>query len=296
MTLAVDMPLNSSPVTTNRRALEAKRQAARDKLSIDVGFYGGLVPGNEGEIEEMVHAGVLGIKAFLCPSGIDEFPAATERELRAIMPLLAERGLPLLVHAELVSPTPPMSDPRCYADYLVTRPPHFERDAIGWLIDLCRETACRIHVVHLADGGSLDMLKGARGEGLPITVETCPHYLYFASETIPDAACEYKCAAHSQRGEPRPVVEWIGRRHDRLHRLRPLALPAEREAARRRALRSGVGWHQLGPADAPHCLDRGSPPRVYVVERGRLVVPSPRSAHWEARGYPGGRRSQLRCI
>ncbi|NOZ39723.1 MAG: allantoinase AllB [Planctomycetes bacterium] len=194
MTMVVDMPLNSSPVTTTVVALEAKRAASTGKLCVDVGFHAGLVPGNESEIVAMLDAGVLGVKAFLCPSGIEDFPAATERELRAVMPLLAERGVPLLVHAELESPTPAMRDPRRYADYLATRPANFERDAIALMIDLCRETGCPTHIVHLADAGCLPMLREARQAELPLTVETCPHYLTFAAEEIPDGATQYKCA------------------------------------------------------------------------------------------------------
>lgn len=194
VTFAVDMPLNSSPVTTSVEALEQKRRAAEGKLASDVGFYGGVVPGGEPHFEALLDAGVLGMKAFLCHSGIDEFPAATEKELRAVMPLLAERGLPLLAHAELTSPTPTMTNPRRYTDYLATRPPRFEREAIELLIGLCRETGCRTHIVHLADAGSLPLLRKARREGLPISVETCPHYLYFSSETIGEGACEFKCA------------------------------------------------------------------------------------------------------
>lgn len=194
VTTLVDMPLNSDPVTIDAASLAAKRRAAEGKLSVDVGFHGGLVPGNEGRIAELLDAGVLGIKAFLCHSGIDDFPAATEKELRAVMPLLAERGVPLLAHAELVHDLPAMDDPRRYADYLATRPPEFERDAIALLIDLCRETGCRTHIVHLADAGSLPRLRDARSGGLPITVETGPHYLTFVAEEIPDGATQYKCA------------------------------------------------------------------------------------------------------
>ncbi|MEO0532164.1 MAG: allantoinase AllB [Planctomycetota bacterium] len=199
VTTLVDMPLNSSPVTTTVDALAIKRKAAEGKLAVDVGFHAGLIPGNEGEIERLLDAGVLGVKAFLCHSGIDEFPNATEKELRAVMPLLAERGVPLLVHAELVhaelvDDVPPMTDPRSHADYAASRPPSFERDAIGLMIDLCRETGCRTHIVHLADAGSVPTLATARAEGLPLTVETCPHYLTFASQDIPDGATEYKCA------------------------------------------------------------------------------------------------------
>lgn len=194
VTTLVDMPLNSSPVTTTVEALQAKRAATAGKLSVDVGFYAGLVPGNEDQIEPLLDAGVRGVKAFLCHSGIDDFPAATDKELRAVMPLLAERGVPLLVHAELVHPTPPMASPTRYANYLASRPPSFERDAIALLIELCRETGCRTHVVHLADAGSLPTLDAARGEGLPLTVETGPHYLTFAAEEVPDGSTVYKCA------------------------------------------------------------------------------------------------------
>jgi len=192
-TIVVDMPLNSSPVTTSVAALVAKRAAAEGKLACDVGFYGGLVPGSESEIAALIDEGVLGIKAFLCHSGIDDFPAATELELRAAMPLLAERGLPLLAHAELVLPQPPPADPRSYPQFLASRPPEFERNAIRLLIDLCRETRCHTHIVHLSDADSLPVLAAARETGLPLTVETCPHYLLFDAESISDGATEFKC-------------------------------------------------------------------------------------------------------
>lgn len=194
ITTLVDMPLNSSPVTTTVEALSAKRKASERQLRVDVEFHGGLVPGNENQVSGLLDAGVRGMKAFLCHSGIDDFPASTEKELRAAMPLLAERGVPLLVHAEIESNVPPMSDPRRYADYLATRPPKFEREAIKLMVRLCRETGCRTHIVHLADAGSLGPLQDAKREGLPITVETCPHYLTFAAEEIPDGATQYKCA------------------------------------------------------------------------------------------------------
>ncbi len=200
-TTVIDMPLNSSPATTTAAALQLKRQAADGKLAVDVGFHGGLVPGNADRMAELLDAGCVAIKAFLCPSGIDEFPNATEADLRRAMPILAERGVPLLVHAELVpddapgSPGwPEGSDRRKYADYLTTRPPSFERDAIALMIRLCRETGCRTHLVHLADAGCLPMIAEAKNAGLPLTVETCPHYLAFAAEQIPDGFTLAKCA------------------------------------------------------------------------------------------------------
>ena len=209
ITLLVDMPLNSSPVTTSAEALERKREAAENQLHVDVGFHGGLVPGNEEQIEGLIDSGVLGIKAFLCDSGLDEFPATTEKELRRVMPLLARRGVPLLVHAEIVSSIADMADPRRYADYLATRPARFERDAIAMLIRLCRETGCQTHVVHLAAAECLSMLREAREEKLPITVETCPHYLTFSAEEIPDGATQYKCAPPIRTAENRERL-WQG--------------------------------------------------------------------------------------
>jgi allantoinase len=197
ITTLVDMPLNSDPVTTTPEALAAKRAAARGRLRVDCGFFGGLVPGNTDRIEPLADAGVLGFKAFLCHSGIDDFPAVTEADLRAAMPILARRGLPLLAHAELVPPTSaPMdaTDPRRYAAWLASRPASFEVEAIRLLVALCREYRCRVHVVHLAAAEALPLIASARAEGLPLTVETCPHYLTFASEAIPDGDTRFKCA------------------------------------------------------------------------------------------------------
>ena len=194
ITTVCDMPLNSSPVTTTVEALEQKRNAARGRVSVEIGFHGGVVPEHLGQIECLLDAGVLGIKAFLCHSGIDEFPNVGEKELREIMPILAARGVPLLAHAEIAKPMPPLANPRRYLDYMHSRPPSFEREAIEMLLALCEETKCPLHIVHLADAGSVAMLRDARSRGLPVTVETCPHYLVFAAEEIPDGATQFKCA------------------------------------------------------------------------------------------------------
>src|SRR5439155_1071022 len=150
----------------------AKRDAAAGKLWVDVGFHGGVVPGNADQIEPLIAEGVCGFKAFLCHSGIDEFPAATEADLRAVMPKLAAAGVPLFVHAELVSPLPPgveenfAANPRSYAAYLATRPPEWEAAAIRLMIDLCRETRCHAHIVHLsAAEQARPLLQRARREG-----------------------------------------------------------------------------------------------------------------------------------
>ena len=204
ITTLVDMPLNSSPVTTTADALAAKRQATAGKIWVDVGFHGGIVPGNEAEIEPLLRAGVLGFKAFLVHSGIDDFPAATEKELRAVMPRLAQYGVPLSVHAELDrrgAPAP--RDPRSYREYLASRPRKWEQDAIEMMIELCRATRCPTHIVHLASADAIPVLTLARESGLPLTIETCPHYLFFAAEDIPDAATSFKCAPPIRERENR---------------------------------------------------------------------------------------------
>ncbi|MDP8981278.1 MAG: allantoinase AllB [Acidobacteriota bacterium] len=195
VTTLVDMPLNSIPATTSLEGYAAKVKAAAGKCWVDVGFWGGVVPGNSDQLEGLLAAGCLGFKCFLAPSGVEEFANVSEHDLREAMPVLARAGAALLAHAELPAfLMEPRGDPRCYTTYLESRPAAAENFAIELLIGLCRTTGCRIHVVHLASSEAVEMLRAARGEGLPITVETCPQYLYFAAEEIPDAATEFKCA------------------------------------------------------------------------------------------------------
>jgi allantoinase len=213
ITTLVDMPLNSSPVTTTLAALERKLAAAEGQQWVDCGFYGGVVPDNLEHIEPLLTAGVLGLKAFLCHSGIDEFPNVTEKELRAAMPMIARSGLPLLVHAELVSPlaADSTSDVRSYRSYLASRPRAWELAAIRLMIGLCREYRCHVHIVHLSAADALPLLAEARAEGLPLTVETCPHYLFFAAEEIPDGDPRFKCAPPIRETENRERL-WDGLR------------------------------------------------------------------------------------
>jgi allantoinase len=211
VTTLVDMPLNCIPVTTRTAALEQKLRAAAGQLWVDVGFWGGVVPGNAGELAALAEAGVLGCKAFLVHSGIDEFPNATETDLRAAMPVLRDAGLPLLAHAEL-DPGGGVAaggDPRRYVGYLRSRPAAWEDAAITLLIRLARETGCAVHVVHLSSAASLPQIARAKDEGLPFTVETCPHYLCLEAEAIPDGATEFKCAPPIREAENREAL-WQG--------------------------------------------------------------------------------------
>lgn len=194
VTTLLDMPLNSLPVTTSPEALAVKRAAARGKLAVDVGYWGGAVPENLGRLEELVRAGVAGVKCFLSPSGIDEFGHLDAAQLeRALAELAAFDGL-LIVHAE---------DPahlhaegavgRDYRAFLATRPPASERAAIARVIDAARRTGARAHIVHVSDGGALDLVRAAKAEGVRLTIETCPHYLTLRAEDVPDGAAAFKC-------------------------------------------------------------------------------------------------------
>lgn len=199
----VDMPLNSIPVTTSLQALETKLRAARGKLWVDCGFWGGVVPSNSSELEPMIDAGVAGFKAFLIDSGIEEFPPITKHQLQVPMRVLALRGVPLLVHAELCAGKQPAGGGRAYQSYLGSRPKKWENDAIELMIRLCRETGCRVHIVHLSSADAIEPLRKAKEEGLPITVETCPHYLCFSAEEIADGCTEFKCAPPIRANENR---------------------------------------------------------------------------------------------
>jgi len=196
ITTLVDMPLNASPVTTTVAAFEAKLLATDNKLHTNCGFWGGIVPGNKEEIEGLVEKGVLGFKAFLTHSGIDEFPNVPESYLRVAMPVIAKYNLPLLVHCELISgDVKPLSgDPRSYQNYLQSRPACWEDKAIALMIQLCEEYNCRVHIVHLSSSASIDQIKKAKERGLKLTVETSQHYLYFNDGDIGDGQTQFKCA------------------------------------------------------------------------------------------------------
>ena len=199
VTTIVDMPLNSVPVTTTTAALELKARAAAGHATVDYAFWGGVVPGNTDQLALLARAGVRGFKCFLVPSGIDEFPPVAEMQLRPAMIRLAGLELPLLVHAELPGPIARAassrdSDPRRYGSYLASRPRAAELEAVDLMLGLCRETGCRVHIVHVSAAETLDRLRHARRAGLPVTAETCPHYLTFAAEEIVDGATAWKCA------------------------------------------------------------------------------------------------------
>jgi allantoinase len=211
-TFLVDMPLNCLPATTTVAALEAKRAAARGQCWVDWAAWGGVVQGNQEDIEALADAGVLGFKCFLIHPGIDGFTMVREDDLRAALPHLARTGLPLLVHAELAGPieaaTTALADAdwRCYTTYLKSRPDEAELSAIRMMLALCRQYDFRLHIVHLSSGLALPELRAARSEGLAVSVETCPHYLHLAAEDISDAETLCKCAPPIRNRQNREVL------------------------------------------------------------------------------------------
>lgn len=214
-TMLVDMPLNCVPATTTVPALEAKRRAAQGQCRVDWAAWGGVVQDNENDLEALAQAGVKGFKCFLVPSGVEEFSMVRESHLRAALPHVARTGLPLLVHAEL----PELlrgwethdEDGSLYSTWLRSRPAEAEVAAIELMLLLCREFGFRLHVVHLATGLAFDSLRSARAQGLPVTVETCPHYLHFEADQIADGATQYKCAPPI-RSRPNRERLWQGLR------------------------------------------------------------------------------------
>jgi len=199
-TTLVDMPLNCLPETTTVEALEAKRQSAQGQCFVDWAPWGGAVADNQPHILPLARAGVRGYKCFLIYPGCEGFTMIDQQQLEVALPHIAASGLPLLVHAELADPIDraaanlQQADWRSYSTYLASRPDQAELEAIRLMIRLCRQYGFRLHIVHLSTSLAIDDLKAARAEGLPITIETCPHYLHFAAEDIPDGATLLKCA------------------------------------------------------------------------------------------------------
>ena len=202
VTTLVDMPLNCMPEITNVAALECKRKAACGKAWVDWAAWGGIVRGNVDALAPLAAAGVPGFKCFLVHSGIDGFAWVEQAHLRAALTSLGRSGLPVLAHAELAGPIDLATamlqstgaDWRKYSTYLASRPDEAEVNAIALLIGLAEEFEAPIHIVHLSSARALPLIAEARARGVPITVETCPHYLWFAAEDITDGATEFKCA------------------------------------------------------------------------------------------------------
>ncbi|MCF6193019.1 MAG: allantoinase AllB [Kangiellaceae bacterium] len=210
ITTLVDMPLNCIPVTTTKAAFEEKLDAVQDKLWVDCGFWGGVIPGNINELDELLYAGVLGVKSFLIDSGIEEFPNVDADDIRMALPILAKHKVTYLIHAELDCGQKKTKITETYSSFLESRPKSWENKAVEMMVRLAAEGKRKgldnkIHIVHLSSDEGLALIRQAKADGLSFTAETCPHYLTIASENIPDGKTIFKCCP--------PIREEANRRH-----------------------------------------------------------------------------------
>jgi allantoinase len=288
VTTVIDMPLNSIPPTVSVKALETKRAVARDQAYVDVGFWGGAVPGNVRDLRPLHDAGVFGFKCFLLHSGVDEFPHLEPEQLEAAMRETASFDALMIVHAEdsHAIEHAPSPDGEAYDHFLHSRPRGAENLAIAQVIELARWTGARAHILHLSSSDALPMIRSARADGVRLTVETCPHYLSFTAEEIPDGATQFKCCPPIREASNRELL-WEGlvegtidivvtdhspctedlKRFDSgdfgqawggIAGLQ-LGLSAVWTGARERGLTLAdvVGWMATGPADQTGLTDRG---------------------------------------
>ncbi|MHA6796992.1 allantoinase AllB [Pseudonocardia bannensis] len=211
VTTLLDMPLNSVPPTVDPDALQVKRAAAADQVHVDVGFWGGAVPANVGKLAPLHEAGVFGFKCFLLPSGVAEFPPLDPGGLTEALREVHALDSLLIVHAEdcgAVEQAPAAHGP-AYADFLRSRPRRAENLAIDQVVDRARRSGARVHVLHLSSSDALPTIAAARVEGVALTVETCPHYLTFSAEEIPDGATRFKCCPPIREAANRESL-WAG--------------------------------------------------------------------------------------
>ena len=215
VTTIIDMPLNSIPPTVDVAALEVKRKTAEGQTWVDVGFWGGAVPGNLAELRPLHAEGVFGFKCFLLPSGVDEFPPLELAELVHVMAEIASLDGLLVVHAEdaeaieRATAGSAAAQGRRYGDFLASRPREAENVAVGHVIDLARHTGCRVHVLHVSSAEALPLIAAAKHEGIRVTAETCPHYLYFADEEVPEGGTQFKCCPPIREADNRERL-WDG--------------------------------------------------------------------------------------
>lgn len=211
VTTVVDMPLNSLPPTVDVAALEVKRKTAEGKVHVDVGFWGGAIPGNSADLAPLHEAGVFGFKCFLLHSGVDEFPPLGTAELEADLVVLKDFGGMMIVHAEDSDEIEHAPDAHGthYDDFLHSRPRGAENVAIARVIELARKTGARVHILHLSSSDALSMIAEAKRDGVALSVETCPHYLSFTAEEIGDGATQFKCCPPIREAENRELL-WKG--------------------------------------------------------------------------------------
>ena len=292
VTTLVDMPLNSIPPTVDVAALDVKRKAADGETWVDVGFWGGAVPGNIAQLRPLHEAGVFGFKCFLLHSGVDEFPALTADGVEAAMRELATFDGLLIVHAEDPDEIAHAANAggRAYAEFLASRPREAENLAIQHVIDQSRATGCRVHILHVSSADALPLIRQAEAEGVRISAETCPHYLTFTAEEIADGDTQYKCCPPIREASNRDLL-WEGLRDGTIDLVvsdhspstadlkhfetgdfgtawggissLQLGLAAVWTEARERGFTLGdvVGWMSRGPAD-----------QTGLTRKGRIAV------------------------
>jgi allantoinase len=311
VTTIVDMPLNSIPPTVDLPALHAKQRAAAGRLAVDVAFWGGAVPGNADSLAAMHEAGVVGFKCFLLPSGVDEFPPLDPAGVGLAMRAIAEFDGLLIAHAEDEAALGAAPHGSGYAGFLASRPDAAEVRAIESLLAETARTGCRTHIVHVSSAATLPLIQAAKDQGLPVTAETCPHYLTLSAEDVPDGATQYKCCPPIRGAANRDAL-WAGLLDGTLdcvvsdHSPCPpglkaggdfgaawggiasvqLGLSAVWTEARRRGVRleSVVRWMAAAPAELTGLTDRGviaagrradlcvfAPDETFVVDPARLL-------------------------
>lgn len=211
VTTIVDMPLNSIPPTVNLEALQIKREAASSKAYVNIGFWGGAIPGNKKDLRDLHDAGVFGFKCFLLHSGVDEFPSLSVEEMEEDMIELKSFDSLMIVHAEdsQAVDRAPDAEGDQYERFLKSRPRGAENVAIAQVIERARWTGARAHVLHLSSSDALAMIKTAKSDGVKITVETCPHYLTLLAEEIPNGATSFKCCPPIREASNRELL-WKG--------------------------------------------------------------------------------------
>ena len=287
VTTIIDMPLNSIPPTCDVAALEIKQKAARGRVHVDTGFWGGAIPGNAAELRPLHEAGVFGFKCFLLPSGVDEFPPLDEAELeRAMREIAAFDGL-LIVHAEDAHEITGVPPGREYQGFLRSRPPAAEQRAINTVLDLAGKTGARVHVLHLSSAAALprsDRGPPPRDPGHRRDLPALPELRRGRHPGRRDPV--QVLPADPGRRQPRRAVAGAPGRGDRLRGVRPLALHRGPEAPGHRRLRRGLGWHRLPPAWPARGVDGGPVPRRAAHRRGDL---DGRPAGRAGRAGPQGR-------
>jgi len=318
ITTIVETPADGLPPTTRVGALESTRTAARGKCFIDVGFWGGVMPDSINELAALAAAGVLGFECGLAPCEIPEFLPVTEADLRRAMPAITKLGVPLLVHAELPGPIEQATatirasrgwfsrlsgtapDPRKYATYLQSRPKEAENDAIALALGLCREYRTRTHIVHLSSSDALTPLYHARASRLPVTAETCPHYLTFVAEEIPDGATVFRSDPPIRTRENREylwaslsggLIQMVTSNHPHVSSLQ-ISLPATWTEARARgySLNQVAEWMCRAPARLAGLGRKGA---IEVGFDADLTIWSPEGEFAGEGAYAGRRLSGI---